>query len=102
MITLSSDAGDRIGDSGRMPGADASHFAKTLVRLARQLFHVPTRDDAFDSVTLRDADDVHHLVLGEDVLNRRLLLPLAEQLDLRVGDDADNGAVLLHLSEILF
>jgi len=129
MITLLSDAGDRIGDSGRMPGADASHFAKTLVRLARQLLHVPTGDDTFDSVTLGDADDVDHLVLGEDVLDRdrllhqtagvvnllrdrpsvqlnlvdmRLLLPLAEQLDLRVGDDADNGAVLLHLSEILF
>ena len=46
MITLLPDAGDGIGDSGRMPGADASHFAKTLVRLARQLLHVPTGDDA--------------------------------------------------------
>ena len=49
MITLLTDTGDRIGDSGRMPGTDASHFAKTLVSLARQLLHVPTGDDAWGS-----------------------------------------------------
>jgi len=128
MITLLSDAGDRIGDSGRMPGADASHFAKTLVRLARKLLHVPTGDDAFDSVSLGDADDVDHLVLGKNVLDRDcflhqtageihllrdrppvqlnfvdvgLFLTLSEQLDLRMSDDADDGTIFLHLGEIL-
>merc|ERR1739838_819753 len=128
MITLLTDTGDRIGDSGRMPGTDASHFAKTLVSLARQLLHVPTGDNAFNTVTLGDTDDVNHLVLSEDVLDRnrllhqtagevhllrdrpsvqlnfvdmRLLLPLAEQLDLRVSDDADDGTVFLHLGESL-
>ena len=37
----------------------------------------------FDSVTLGDADDVHHLVLGEDVLDRdRLLHQTAGVVDL--------------------
>jgi len=110
-----------------MPGSDTSHFAKTFVGLARQFLHVPTGDHTFDSVTLGDADDVDHLVLGEDVLdwdglfhetagkvdllgnrttvqlnlvNVGLLLTLAQKLDLGMSDDADDGAVFLHLGEI--
>jgi len=128
MITLLTDASDRVGHSRRMPGSDTGHFAKTLVCLTGQLLHVPTGNNAFDSVTLGDADDVDHLVLGEDVLdgdgllhetageihllgdraavqlnlvNVGLLLALAEKLDLGVRDDADDGAILLHLGKVL-
>jgi len=128
MITLLTDASDRVGHSRRMPSADTSHFAKTLVCLTRQLLHVPTSNNTFDSVTLGDADDIDHLVLREDVLdgdcllhesagevdllgdraavqlnlvNVRLLLPFAKKLDLRVRNNADDSAVLLHLGEIL-
>jgi len=74
MVTLLSDASHRVGDARRMPRADTSHFAETFVRLARQLLHVPTGDDALDSVTLGDADDVDHFVLREDVFDRDRLL----------------------------
>jgi len=74
MVTLLSDASDRIGDARRMPRADTSHFSETFVRLARQLLHVPTGDDALDSVTLGDADDVDHFVLREDVFDWDRLL----------------------------
>jgi len=127
MVTLLTDASDRVGHARRMPSSDTSHFAKTLVRLTGQLLHVPTGDNTFDSVTLGDADNVDHLILSEDVFDRDsllhqptsvvdllrdrasiqlnlvnvgLLLTLAEQLDLRVRDNADDGAIFLHLGEI--
>jgi len=129
MITLLTDASDRVGHSRRMPGTDAGDFTKTLVRLARQLLHVPTSDNAFNSVTLGNADDVHHFILREDVLDRNsflhqaagkvdffgnctaiqldlvdvgLLLTLTKELDLGVSDNADDSAIFLHLGEILF
>lgn len=43
MITLLTSASHSKLDAGRMPGADTSDFAKTLVRLARKLACVPTR-----------------------------------------------------------
>jgi len=128
MVTLLTDTSDRVGHSRRMPGTDTSDFTKTLVCLTRQLLHVPTSDDTFDSVTLGDTDDVDHLVLREDVfdgdgllhesagevdllwdrasvqlnlVNVGLLLALAKKLDLRVRDDADDGAVLLHFGKVL-
>ena len=67
MITLLSDAGDRIGDPGRMPGSDASHFAKTLVCLARQLLHVPTGDDTCTA----EKKSVNRLNIGDWESNTR-------------------------------
>jgi len=129
MITLLTDTSHRVGDSGRMPGSDTGDLAKTLVSLARQLLHMPTGNNTFNSVTLSDSDDINHLILGKDIFDRNrllhesageihflgdraavqldlvnvgLLLALAEELDLGVGDDTDDGAVFLHLAEILF
>jgi len=127
MVTLLTNASDRIGHSRRMPSSDTGHFTKTFVCFTRQLLYVPTGNDTFDTVTLGDADDVDHFVLGEDVLdgdglfhqsagevdllgdraavqldlvNVGLLLTLTKKFDLRVRDDADNGAVFLHLGEV--
>ena len=85
---------------------------------------VPPGGDSLESVTLGNADDVHHLVLGEhgsdgdlllevipgegdlvsdgatvelDLHDVSLLLPPSEDLHLGVADDTDDSAVLLHL-----
>ena len=49
MVTLLTDASDRVGHAGRMPCSNTSHFTKTLVRLTGQLLDVPTGDNTYDS-----------------------------------------------------
>jgi len=129
MVAFLADASDRESNTRRMPSTNTGNLAKTLVSLTRQLFDVPTSNNTFDSVTLGDADDVNHLILAENILDRNrllqqpaskvdllwngaaveldfvdvgLLLSLLKKLDLSVGDDADDGAVFLHLGKILF
>jgi len=129
MVTLLTDASDRVGHSRRMPGSDTGDFTKTLVCLTGQFLHMPTGDNAFDTVTLGNTDDVNHLVLGENILDGDgllhqttgkvnflgdgtavqlnlvdvgLLLSLTEELDLRVRDDANDSAVFLHFGEVFF
>jgi len=129
MVAFLADASDRESNTRRMPSTNTGNLAKTLVSLTRQLFDVPTSDNTFDSVTLGDADDVNHLILAENILDRNrllqqpaskvdllwdgtaveldfvdvgLLLSFLKKLDLSVGDDADDGAVFLHLGKILF
>lgn len=45
MVALLTGAGNGELDAGRMPRADTSDLAQTLVRLAGQLASVPTRGD---------------------------------------------------------
>jgi len=59
-------AGNRPLDSTRMPGSDTSNLSKTLVSLSRKTSRTPTSGDALETLTLRDTDDVDHLVLLED------------------------------------
>ena len=110
-----------------MPGTDTGDLAETLVGLARQLLGAPTAGDTRETVTLGDGDAVDHLVLLEDAghLDGLLEETLAEldlvgdgatvDLDLHkvgllladgslgdlgVGEDTDDGAVLLHALEL--
>merc|ERR1712045_773352 len=127
-VSLLTSTGDRVLDPGRMPGSDTSDLAKTLVRLPGKLLGVPPGSDALEALSLGDADQVDHLVLGEDVHdgdgllehsigvvdlvgdgatvqldlhNVGLLLPLAQELLLGVGNQPHNLAVLLNLSQVL-
>jgi hypothetical protein len=128
VVTLLTGASDGELDAGRMPGADASDLAETLVSLAGQLLRVPTRSDTLESLSLGDTDAIDHLVLGEDLLdgnllleviasevnligdgstvqldldNVSLLLTATQQLLLGVADHADHLAILLHLGKVL-
>lgn len=114
-------------DVGRMPGTDTSNLAETLVRLARKLLGTPAGSDTGETVTLGDSNAVDHLILLEDGvdldglleeavgeldlggdiatvdldLHQVGLLLLERSLaDLGVGEDTDNGAVLLHALEL--
>ena len=50
------------------------HLSQTLVGLPGQLLGVPSGGDALEPVALGHADDVHHLIAGEDSSHRDLLL----------------------------
>merc|ERR1719411_1341594 len=128
MVTLLTSSGHGVLDPARMPSSNTSDLSQTLVSLPGQLLCVPPGGDALESVTLGDANNVHHLVLGEhggdgdlllkvssgegdlvsdgasvelDLHDVGLLLPPSEDLHLGVADDTDDSAVLLHLSQIL-
>ena len=110
-----------------MPGTDTSDLAQTLVRLAWKLLGTPTAGDTLETVTLGDGDAVDHLVLLEDGVDLDWLLEEAMRelnlvcdgatvdldlhemgllllewglADLGVGEDADDGAVLLDALEL--
>ena len=114
MVTHLTGTGDSPLDVGRMPGTDTSNLAETLVGLARQLLGAPAGGDTVETVTLGDANDVDHLVLLEDRVDLDglleetlaeghqvgLLLLEGRLADLGVGEDADDGAVLLDALEL--
>ena len=110
-----------------MPGTNTSDLAQTFVRLARKLLGTPAAGDTLEAVTLGDSDAVDHLVLLEDGvdldrlleetvceldlvldgatvdlhLHEMCLLLFERSLaDLGVGEDADDGAVLLDTLEV--
>ena len=110
-----------------MPCTDTSDLAETLVGLTRQLLGAPTGGDTVETVTLGDANDINHLVLLEDGVDldglleeavaelylisngatvdldfhkMGLLLLKRGLADLSVGEDTDDGAVLLDALEL--
>ena len=88
MVTHLTGTGNSPLDVGRMPGTDTGDLAETLVGLARQLLGAPTSGDTGEAVALGDGDNVDHLVLLEDGVDRDGLLEEAvAELDL-VGDGA--------------
>lgn len=127
MVTHLTSTGNSPLDVGRMPGTDTSDLAQTLVRLARELLGAPAGGDTVETVALGDGNDVDHLVGLEDGgdldglleetvaesdlvgdaaaidldLHKVGLLLLEGSLgDLRVGEDTDDGAVLLDALEL--
>jgi len=88
VVTVLTGTGNSPLDVGRMPGTDTSDLAETLVGLARKLLGAPTSSDTGVTVTLGDGDDIDHLVLLEDgVDGDRLLEEAVAELDL-VGNGA--------------
>ena len=127
VVTHLTRAGDGPLDVGRVPRADTGDLAETLVGLARELLGAPTRGDTVVTVTLGDGNAVNHLVHLEDgvdgdglleelvaevdlVLDGAtvdldlhevgLLLLKRRHADLGVGQDTDDGAVLLDALEL--
>lgn len=127
VVTGLTSTGNSPLDVGRMPSTDTSDLAETLVRLARKLLGTPTGSDTVETVTLGDTNDIDHLVLLEDGadldgllkeaiaesdlvgdgttvdldLHKVGLLLLERGLaDLSVGEDTDDGAVLLDALEL--
>ncbi len=109
-----------------MPCTDTGDLSETLVCLSRELLGAPSGCDAGETVALGDSDAVDHLVLLEDgvdlhwlleeaVAERNLVLGgAAVDLDfhkmglllseggfanLGVGENSDDGAVLLDALE---
>jgi len=122
MVTVLTSTGNSPLHVVRMPCSDTGDLSETLVRLSRQLLCSPTGSNTLVTLTLGNGDNVDNLVLLEDgvdgdrllkeitgevdlLLNRttvdldlhqvRLLLLKRGLADLRVGEDADDGAVLL-------
>lgn len=127
VVTHLTGTGNSPLDVGRVPSTDTSDLTETLVGLARKLLGSPTGGDTGETVTLGDGDAVDHLVLLEDGrdldglleeavgeldlvgngttvdldLHEVGLLLLERSLaDLGVGQDADDGAVLLDALEV--
>ena len=127
VVTHLTSTGNSPLDVGRVPGTDTSDLAETLVGLARKLLGSPTGGDTVVSVTLGNGNDVDHLVVLEDggdldgLLEETvavgdlvgdgatvdldlhkvgLLLLEGSLVDLGVGEDTDDGAVLLDALEL--
>ena len=127
VVTLLTSTGNSPLDVGRMPGTDTSNLTETLVGLTRQLLGSPSGGNTSVTVTLGDGDDIDHLVLLEDAVDRDglleetvteldlvgdgatvdldlhkvgLLLLEGGLADLGVGEDTDDGAVLLDALEL--
>merc|ERR1719362_2058499 len=128
VVSLLASPGYGALDPARMPSSNTGNLPETLVSLPWKLLGVPPAGNTLVSMTLGHSDDVYHLVLGEHLADRHLLLkvltgkvdlvsngasveldlhdvglllPAAQKLHLGVDDDPDGGAVLLHLVEVL-
>ena len=126
MVSILTSTGNSPLDVGRMPGTDTGDLTETLVCLSRKLLGSPSAGDTRETVTLGDSDDINHLILLEDGadlnwlleetagevnllsdatsvnldLHQMSLLLLERSLsDLSVGEDTDDGAVLLDTLE---
>ena len=129
VVTVLTGAGDGEGDTFRVPRADAGNLAETTMGLAGEGGDTPTVDDTFETVTAGDGADVAGFGLLEDGVDADLLFEetfghldlvsdvatvdldfldegllgadalVAELAVLGVGDDADDGGVLLEAAD---
>ena len=126
VVSVLTGTGNSPLDVGRMPGTNTSNLSETFVCLSRKLLGSPSTGDTGESVTLGDSDNINHPILLEDGadldwlleetvtelnlvgdastvdldLHQVGLLLLERGLaDLGVGEDTDDGAVLLDALE---
>lgn len=126
MVTVLTSTCDGPLDVGRMPGTNTSDLSETLVCLSRKLLGSPSAGNTGETVTLGNSNDINHFVLLEDGLNANwlfkevvcegnlvsnattinldlhqmsLLLLEGGKADLSVGENTDDGAVLLDTLE---
>jgi len=127
VVTHLTRTGDSPLHVRRMPSTNARHLPETLVRLPRQLLGPPSTRHALVPMTLGHGDRINHLILFKNTryLNRLLEQSLSEidlvgyaaavdlnlhqvgffllergLVDLGVGEDADDGAVLFDALEL--
>lgn len=126
VVAVLTGTGDGPLDVRRMPGTDTGDLSETLVCLSRQLLRSPSAGDALETMALGHGNGIDNLVLLEDGvdlhglleqtvaegdlvcdatavdldLHQVCLLLLERGLaDLGVGEDADDGGVLLDALE---
>ena len=122
MITILTSTSNSPLDVGRMPGTNTSDLSETLVCLSWKLLGSPSACNTGETVTLGDSDNINNLILLEDRVDANwlleetvsegnlvsnatsvdlnlhqmsLLLLERGEADLSVGEDTDDGAVLL-------
>jgi len=127
VVTVLTSTGNRVLDSGRMPGTNTGDLAETLVRLSGQFGGSPTGSHTLETLTLGHTNDVDHLILGEhlgdgnglfeetntevdlsssvttvdlDLHEVSLLLGKRKLLNVGVSKNTDDLAVLLHLGKL--
>lgn len=130
VVTILTCAGNREEHSGWVPGTNTGDLAKTLVCLSWELLSSPSVGDTFVSVTLGDTGNVDHFRFRKDLLDGNslfhivlcecnlisdrstikldfhdvclLLAEVLELINLGVGDDTNNLAVLCDFVELFF
>ncbi|KAH3676711.1 hypothetical protein OGATHE_001200 [Ogataea polymorpha] len=97
VVTSLTSSGNSPHNVGWMPSTDTGDLSGTSVGLSWELLGSPSVGNTLESVTLGDGNDVNHLVLLEDGVNRNgLLKVLLGPVDL-VGD---RTTVHLDLSQV--
>ncbi len=122
MVSRLTSTGNGIANLRWVPSSDTTNFAQTFVGFTWKTGYAPARNNAFETVTFVDSMGVEHFVLLEDRADGNVLLEqtrcevnlgrnvptinldfhdmcflLAQLdfLDLGVGNDADDGAMVL-------
>jgi len=128
MVSVLTSSRNTETDSGRMPSSDTGNLSETSVGLSGKSASSPTSGDTFVTMTLGHSDDVNVLVQGENSSNWDFLLKVllgklnfvlgvssidlnfhdvglllseVELLDLGVGNDTNNLAVLDNSFQLL-
>lgn len=126
VVTFLTASGNGVRDSRWMPSTDTSDLSETSMRFSREFFSSPSAGYTLSSVTLSDTDAVGVVVVGEDLVDRDLLLEETlgevdfgggvatvdlelddvsfflferDEFHLGVGDESDNLAVLFDLAQ---
>jgi len=130
MVSVLTGSGNGELDARWMPSSNTGNLSETFVGLSGKTSGSPTSGNSFKSLTFRNSDDVNHLVLLKNGVDRDCFLEeieseinllsngltavdlnlhdvssLASQMqlsDLSVSNDTDDGTVLLHSKEITF